>query len=100
MNIFKLIIVITFLFFIKTTLVYADDSGFGDRLGTVYPDDPYFYGQTLKMVCPKQKGGTYKAGKTYTDTFSIFYNSNYFWAYKSSKKNLNILIEFKDKTNF
>ena len=97
MNIFKLIIVITFLFFIKTTLVYADGSGFGDRLGTVYPDDPYFHGQTLKMVCPKQKGGTYKAGKTYTDTFTIFYNSNYFWAYKSSKKNLNILIGFKDK---
>jgi len=52
------------------------------------------------MICPKQKNGSYKVGKTYTDTFTIFYNSNYFWAYKSSKKNLNILIEFKDKTNF
>jgi len=36
---FKFIIII--FFFIKT-LVYADGSGFGDRLGTVYPDNPYF----------------------------------------------------------
>ena len=88
----------SFLFFIKTTLVHADGSGFGDRLGTVYPEDPYFKSHSIRMDCPRQKTfGTYKKGKTYKSTFNIFYNSNYFWAYRVSRKNLKILIGFKDK---
>ena len=98
MNSFKLIIFITFLFSINTTLVFADGTGFSDRLGTIYPEDPYFKSHTLRMDCPRQKTyGTYKKGKTYKSTFNIFYNSNYFWGYKLSRNNLKILIGFKDK---
>ena len=85
------------MFFIKTTLVYADGTAFGDRLGTVYPEDPYFKSHTIRMDCPKQKNSTYKSGKTYKDTFNIFYNSNYFWGYRTSSKYVYILIGFKDK---
>jgi len=98
MNIFKLIIYIVFLFSINTTSVFADRTGFSDRLGTIYPEDPYFKSHTLRMDCPRQKTyGTYKKGETYKSTFNMFYNSNYFWAYKISRKNLKILIGFKDK---
>ena len=98
MNIFKLIIYIVFLFSINTTSVFADRTGFSDRLGTIYPEDPYFKSHTLRMDCPRQKTyGTYKKGETYKSTFNMFYNSNYFWAYKISRKSLKILIGFKDK---
>jgi len=98
MNIFKLIIYIVFLFSINTTSVFADRTGFSDRLGTIYPEDPYFKSHTLRMDCPRQKTyGTYKKGETYKSTFNMFYNSNYFWAYKISRKNLKILIGFKNK---
>jgi len=97
-NIFKLIIYIVFLFSINTTSVFADRTGFSDRLGTIYPEDPYFKSHTLRMDCPRQKTyGTYKKGETYKSTFNMFYNSNYFWAYKISRKNLKILIGFKNK---
>ena len=97
-NSFKLIIYIVFLFSINTTSVFADRTGFSDRLGTIYPEDPYFKSHTLRMDCPRQKTyGTYKKGETYKSTFNMFYNSNYFWAYKISRKNLKILIGFKDK---
>ena len=97
-NIFKLIIYIVFLFSINTTSVFADRTGFSDRLGTIYPEDPYFKSHTLRMDCPRQKTyGTYKKGETYKSTFNMFYNSNYFWAYRISRKNLKILIGFKDK---
>ena len=98
MNIFKLIIYIVFLFSINTTSVFADRTGFSDRLGTIYPEDPYFKSHTLRMDCPRQKiYGTYKKGETNKSTFNIFYNSNFFWAYKISKKTLKILNGFKDK---
>ena len=97
-NSFKLIIFIVFLFSINTTSVFADGTGFSDRLGTIYPEDPYFKSHTIRMDCPRQRTyGTYKKGETYKSTFNIFYNSNFFWAYKISRKSLKILIGFKDK---
>ena len=97
-NSFKLIIFIVFLFSINTTSVFADGTGFSDRLGTIYPEDPYFKSHTIRMDCPRQRTyGTYKRGETYKSTFNIFYNSNFFWAYKISRKSLKILIGFKDK---
>ena len=70
MNSFKLIIFIV-LFSINTTSVFADGTGFSDRLGTIYPEDPYFKSHIIRMDCPKQSNNTYKSGKTYKDTFNI-----------------------------
>ena len=53
--------------------------GVGDKVGTITPNDPFFYPATFLMKCARKQGSFNSS--TYTIRYKGYMNSKYIWGW-------------------